>query len=347
MLQKELLLAQNEDNGFRPERYIDRPLTIHNKNFEFAFGYQFGSLSSVYDQGGQSLSLADAGIAASNQTCDFQFTYGITERIQIQALISYYKYVKTTNEVIQAGIGYKTTESYGIKNSVGLLDPNIKLNYLILGNERKLSLSLGAGFTLPVAKYKPDIPEVDISGPENNPTYQFVYKYHNGLGTAAYNLNMALKYRFGNISADEFLSRFIARLYTNFNIAPEAILTNDWYSVFDVQNPDAFTFQPLYMNHQEGQWLENKLYVDYQAFNITSFFVGACYRNYFHGWNQINSLKILENDADETSLLIGAHIQASPKLRIDELIVKPVSGKNMESFFVCQIALIYNIKFNP
>jgi hypothetical protein len=87
--------------------------------------------------------------------------------------------------------------------------------------------------------------------------------------------------------------------------------------------------------------LTNKVYIDWQAFNITSFLIGVNNRKYFHGWNQTDFMKIAENDVSETNLLIGAHIQATPRLRIDEIISLPVSGQNIESFFNCQISLVY------
>jgi len=348
VLQYGFVMAQDSTNNYLSERYIDRPLTLHKNNLEFAFSYQFGALMSIFNENGDHINIADEGISSSNQMLNFQLTYGITERLQVQALLSNYSYKKTSQLVIQYGFGYTFKYINGLETSKGFFDPSIRLNYLLIGNDKKLSLSIGGGISIPVAKYKPESPMIDssllrVQNGFSSVNYVFNYRYHNGTGAPVYNLNMALKFRPGSISGTDFSSKIIARLYTDYYTAPAKVSTNDWQYVFDAGNPNDYTFQPLAIKQKKGDWLINRLYIDYQAYSIVSFMLGASSVIYFHGWNQTESMKIAENDVSETSLLIGAHFQASPRLRIDQLFTLPVAGKSTESYFNCQFALIYKI----
>ena len=337
--------VEGQENINNPvvERYIDRPLALHRNNLEFSLDYDFGALLKIFDEKGKSINMANEGIAASNQKINFQLTYGITERIQLQTLFAYYSYEKTMEPVDQIGLNYDVIETKGIQRSNGFIDPNLRLNYLLIKNERKLSISFGCGMSFPVAKYKPEKPKIDSINIGNGIRYNFLYNNKNGMGTPIYNLNLALKLRLGDYLGNDLLSKIIVRLYSDYYTVPIAVSTNDWQYIFDVGNPNGYTFQSLSLKHKEGDWLSNKIFIDWQAFNITSFQIGATNRYYFHGWNQTNYMKTIEYDVSETSLLFGAHIQASPRIRIDEQLSLPIAGKNIESYFNCQIALIYKI----
>ncbi len=339
--QHNYLQAQATTNNAVNERYIYKPLTLHKNNLEFGLGYQFGTLLSIFNENGNSINMANAGIAASNQLINFQMTYGITERLQVQSLLSYYSYSKTTESVIQKGLGNFISLINGIEKSNSFTDPNLRLNYLLIKNERKLSISLGCGMSFPLEKYKPEMPIIESIYSSNVSKTNFLYKKNEGLGTPSYNLNSAFKLRLGESHGSGILSKIIVRLYTNYYTTTSAVSTNDWQYVFDAGNPNGYTYQTLPLKHKEGDWLSNKLFIDWQAFNITSFLFGVHSRHYFHGWNQTDYMKIAENDVSETNLLFGTHIQATPRLRIDEIFTLPVSGKNIESYFNCQISLVY------
>jgi hypothetical protein len=338
------ITAQPISTNCNLERYIDRPLTLHKNNFEFACGYEFGALLNTFDENGKNINLADAGIAASKYMLEFQLTYGITERLQLQTLISNNSYKKTFSPVVYKGIGNNLLQFYEIQTKTGFSDPNIRLNYLLLNNDCKLSLSFGGGISVPIFKYRPENPEIDSSGEDLVTKYQFVYKYHNGLGTPVYNLNIVLKYRFGDIGGNNFLSKVNARLLTDYYTAPSTISTNDWQYIFNSEYPNSVTYQSLPLKYKEGSWFSNRLFIDYQAFSITSFLMGFSNKYYFHGWTQYSSMKVAENDLYESDLLLGTHIQATSQFRIDELITVPVCGENTESYFTWQTALIYYIK---
>lgn len=336
--------GQIQENNKSLERFIDRPLTLHKNNLEFYFGYQFGSLRNSFDKNGNRLNMAKEGVTASDQMLNLQLTYGLTERIQLQTLFAYYAKEKALEPIAQKGLGSGVSLTNYIMKSNGFIDPNFKINYLLIKNQKKISFTIGCGISLPVSKYKPEPPNVDsIYVDQYRTDYNFLYQYHNGLGTPVYNLNCAFKLRLGNYLANDLLSKIILRLYFDYYSAPSELLTNDWQYVFDAGKPNGYTFQSLPIKHKQGDWLSNRLLIDWQAFNITSFQIGASNRYYFHGWNQTDYMKIAENDICETNLLVGAHIQATSRLRIDELLSLPIAGKSVESDFTWQIGLIYNL----
>ncbi|HOT15359.1 MAG TPA: hypothetical protein PK252_11420 [Bacteroidales bacterium] len=335
-------VAQITGLSDQPERYIDRPLTLHSSNMEFSFGYQFGVLSSIYDNKSNSVSIADAGIASSSQAANIQFTYGVTENWQVQAFVNY-SYINTSTAMVAQSTGNTVMQTEGIEKISGMFDPELRMAYLLIGSDKKLSLSVGGGLTLPVSAHKPDKPEIKYFAGSLD-EYRFVYNYRNGAGSMAYNLNMALKYRFGGTSDNNHSSKLIARLFTDFYTTPGKVSTNDWQYVFDAENPNDFTYQELPVKYKKGDWLVNRLYFDYQAYTIASFMFGISNRLYFHGWKQTADLKVSEYDVSETAFSVGAHIQASPRLRIDESFTLPVMGKSIRTFFTCQLSLVYLIQ---
>ncbi|HEX2935296.1 MAG TPA: hypothetical protein VHO72_08070 [Bacteroidales bacterium] len=267
--------CQENQNVPDIERYIDKPLTLHKNNLELGLGYQFGALTNIYDNNGHIV--ADEGIAASNYAVNTQLTYGITERLQLQTLVNYLSYTRRIEPVLQSGVGLNpVTYTQGILNYKGLIDPNFNIKYLLLTNKHKVSIAIGGGISLPVAKYKPEKPTIDAYI-YNKYTigYNFLYTNHNGLGTAVYNLNCAIKLRLGDSRENNSLSKIIVRLYTDYYTAPATVSTNDWHYVFDAGDPNGYTLQSLPLKHKEGDWLSNKLLVDWQAFNITSFQIGG------------------------------------------------------------------------
>jgi hypothetical protein len=333
--------GQDSPNKSTGERYIDKPLTLHKNNLEFGLGYQFGALTNIYDNNGHVV--ADEGIAASNYAVNTQLTYGITERLQLQTLVNFFSYTRRIEPVLQSGVGLNPiTYTQGIINYKGLIDPNFNLKYLLLSNKHKVSIAIGGGISLPMAKYRPEKPNIDAYVYDKYTMgYNFLYTNHNGLGTSAYNLNCAIKLSLRGFRENISLSKLIVRLYTDYYMAPATVSTNDWHYVFEAGNPNGYTVQSLSIKHKEGNWFSNKLLIDWQAFNITSFQFGASNRYYFHGWNQTDYMKTAENDVSETCLLLGSHIQASQRLRIDNFVSIPVKGRNIDSFFNCQIALVY------
>jgi len=335
--------SQETEIATTPERYIDRPLTLHKNNLELGFGYQVGSLFSVFDKSSNRLNIEDAGISSTNRLSNLQFTWGITERIQLQSLISTFKYKKTNKKIREFGFGYQYYDMLGIETSQGFYDPEIRFNYLLLGNQNKISLSLGCGIAIPLAKYKPENLQIDSTVIGGISTYNFNYKYHNGLGAIAYNINMMVKLRLGTRSGDNLLSKINFRLYTDYYKVPSTVSTNDWHFIFDPAKPNGFTFQNLPVVHKEGDCMTNRIFIDYQPYSIVAFMLGFYNRMYFNGWNEISKIKIAENKAAETSLLFASHIQATPKLRIDQLFGLPIFGKNTESFFNIQVAFVYAI----
>jgi hypothetical protein len=337
------LSAQITENKALTERLIDRPLTLHKKHLEVDFAYRFGSLLSITDPDGKKINISEAGIAASSNLVNLRLTYGISERLQVQSVLSYYSHKKTTETIVQKGISSKLTQIFGIITTKGILDPEVRVNYLLLDNNKKISLSIGAGISIPLAKYKPEYPKIDSIGEEILSSYQYTLNQPNGTGVPVYNVNLVARYRLGSLAGTDFRSKISLRLLSDFYTVPTTVSTNNWLSVFDAGNPLGFTFQDYPIKHKVGDWAYNRLFIDYQAFNIAMFSFGVTNRQYYHGWEESKAMKIAEYDVSETSLVLGAQIQVSPKLRINELITLPVSGKGLESFFTCQFSIIYKI----
>jgi hypothetical protein len=319
------------------EKSVDRPINLHNGQFQLNFNYQFGVQSKKFDNNGNKMDFSEDGRASLKHFYCLDVKYGLSESLEIFANLPYARFIERGIPTAVISLPYyqlnTTTENKGF------YDLSLGLSFQFPFRTKKFFMSINGGAFLPTAKYKPDKPQHEIV---NNPNYYnvttnnavyFNYYYYNRLGDGIYKVQLggAMKLIIKKWALF-FDAGYIKGLGEADNIKWEFQLDNN-----------AFQYREVSYKVKRSDNLQFNGGLVYQTLPWFAITTKMNSFNAFNGWNEETGRRVKNPEMNLVNFVPGFEIQVTPHLRWIQEVGFPVTGRNNYAplFFSTGISMNY------
>ncbi len=314
------------------ERVVDRPVSLHNGQFQTNAFYTFDFFTKSYDHNSSSNDLRDQGIASARHGYLFNISYGILEHIQLTVGMNYISATQRGNDrdIYISENGILESEITEIKGFEDLFIGSVLRLPL---NLRIFDIGISLGITLPTAKYRTECPEHQIESVAGF-TNSFYINYHNinppGKGVPAYMIGIQGKFR---------TSKMAVNLRSDYWMSNKEATNIYWQ--YRIENNE-FRYQSNEYNYMIDDLFRLDVHIDYQVFAWFDIFSGFSSENTFGGWSEQYGARISNYETSLNCLFIGFEIQATPHIRLYQRAGLTISGKNI----MAPVSFITGINYN-
>ena len=325
--------GQNDKNyKLLTEKYIERPLAMHKGQLQIISGYEFSIINRKYDQNGDKIDLTIDGSVSARHLIPFELKYGLLEFIQFSAQTKYASTgIRTQNHntISTEGVLYVSE----LKKYTGMYDIFLGLDITPPLNLKFLNCIVSAGVYLPAFSQKPDKPDHSYTLIESDPgsaILKYKYYYKNSTGIPLASFGSAIKFK---------ITRFSFTGMFNYSLALKDGDSFDWN--FRLVNNE-FEYEKETYQYNTGHIININGEAAWQA--IDWFAIRSSFMYHFQsgGWSNLTGKKVGYPEISLASLIFGYEILVSPLLRIEQQIIFPVAGKNING----QWAFLSGINFN-
>ena len=320
------------------ERSIDRPVTVHARQLRVSGGYSLDLLTRRYNLYRESLSLDDEGTSSVRHRFVADIKYGINEFVQLNSVIGYGANVvrKETMYIYPAEPDPVVAHDVVDKHS-GFEDLYVGLDVRAPLKTRKLDIAITLGASLPVAPYRPPVPEHSFQSTqdEGSTTHQYIYRYTYPRGdgvtvarlgaiakyrTQRWAFSSRVDYRHGLQDGENFEWRHQMDSEGTFEYRKE---------MFTYRLPDSFTY-----------FAE----AEYQPRPRLDIFLNVSGHVAYRGWiAQQENLKVAVPYQNSWVITPGVELILTPRVWLRERINIPVTGRSYEAPFSFETVIMYNL----
>lgn len=327
------------DSILASERAIDRPITMHKGQLRSTGGYGLNFISRRYDIRGESVDLAEDGIANSiRHRFAVDLRYGVNDYIQINTAIGYSTETvrQKTDYIVPSGpepmVSHDVTRRY-----TGLEDLYVGVDLRAPLKTRKVDVAVALGLTLPLSPFEQEKPKHSFQSAEGqaDAIHQFIYRYEypRGTGITVARLGSFIKYRTARWAFSGRVD-YAHGLKEGSGVEWRHQLNDD--GTFDYRR-DTFTYRLADSFSYYGE-------LEYQAGRWLDVFLNASGHTAYRGWTSSQEdLKVAT--PYETSWVVspGAEIMVTPRWWVRGRIDFSVAGKSFEAPLSTHVSAMYNV----
>jgi hypothetical protein len=333
------LSAQTKgDSLLSTERSIDRPITLHKRQFRLSPAYSLAVIAKRFDEFGDSHKLRNEGLSSFKHRFAIDIKYGVSEFIQLSTSFSHVSQTvrdQTRRIIPDNSTSEPLVNENRLYNYTGLEDVIVTLDLRAPFKTKRLDIGLTTGISMPTAKYKPDRPSHSIEYVEDDllPRFNFVYRYNDNLGKGVSILHVGgmikyrlqhwafsarMDYRHGLSDGDSYRWKHQLIGYETFDYRQEN---------FRFRLPDTFDYY--------GE-------IEYQALPWFDLIMNVSGSHGQNGWQTVGPYKVEVPDATLIMLNPGVELIVTPRLWFRQELQIPLAGKNVEGALTFYTSLLYN-----
>ena len=325
------------DSILANERSIDRPITLHARQFRITGGYGLSVISRRFNNNNDAIHLRDDGLSSIRHRFNVDIKYGLTEYVQLNAAIA------QSSNVVREQTRYifplqpePVVAQNVLKEYSGLDDLYVGVDLRAPLNTRKLDIAITLSATLPVARNEPPRPEhtFQISPGDETNTHTFIYRYNYPLGRGVVipQVGGMIKYR---------ATRWAISARVDYQHGLTEGESFEWRH--QLKDDGTFEYRKDPFTYRLPDTYSYFAEAEYQPLPWLDLFLNVSGLNAFYGWTSSQQDMKLAIPY-QTSLIAapGFEIIVTPKFWLRERINISMAGKNSEAPFTFQTTLMYN-----
>ena len=325
-------LGQDDVFSMLTERYVDRPIAMHRGQLQINTGYEFSTLSKIFDFKGNILDLGEEGIASAKHLFPLDIKYGILEFLQVRTSLNYAR-MNLRNQ----NLNFETYTAIIYRSEIqtwkGFDDLFLGTDLTIPFLPDVMCWVVSAGIYLPIFNHEPDQPTHTINFLSPYPDSMDIrYQYHNkfGNGVPVIMLGTSLKLRFSKFDVE-----------SSFHIEKGLTVVESIYWQSRLTG-GKIEYREIPYQYDLGQTLNYHSSIAYQAINWLAVILSYNGMTSYGGWTTETGKKVGTGKKSLNSLCVGYDIQVSPHFRLNQFIDIPILGKNIMAYWIFQTGLSLN-----
>ncbi len=324
------------DSILANERSIDRPITLHARQFRITGGYGLSIIARRFDGNAESVRLRDEGLASIRHRFNVDIKYGINDFIQLNAAIGHASNVVREQTRYIFPINEEPTIVQDVLHEYkGIEDLYVGLDLRAPLRTRKVDIAITFAATFPVANAVPDMPRHSFEAVEEGgfPYHKFVYRHYHSMGQGVMvgQVGGMVKYR---------SSTWAISARADYRHGLEEGQSHVWRHQLDdgrfeyMKRPITYRIPDANYYFVEGE---------YQPLPWFDLFMIVSGHTAFKGWTSTaDNLRVATPYQTSWVVSPGFEIIVTPRLWLRERINIAVAGKNYEAPLSFQTTMMYN-----
>jgi hypothetical protein len=314
------------------QRYVERPLAMYKGQLQFTTGYEFSIISKKYDPDGEKIDLSQEGSVAARHMFPFTLKAGLLDYIQLTVATNYASMGVRSQNITTGSLGARLYQSE-VKRYRGFDDLYLGMDLSAPFKTPFISWIVTAGIHFPVFNHEPDKPShiyeiIDATTGSADLRYRHNLKFGSGIPLGL--IGSSIKFRVEKFS--------LAGSFHYLGGMKEGE-SSDWN--FRLVN-NRFEFEKESYQYHPGNQASYSGEIAFQA--ISWFTVIGAFGGYQKkgGWSNVTGKKVSYYDESLNRISIEFEILVSPILRIEQHMILPVSGKNINGQWIFMTGISVN-----
>ncbi len=329
----EVYAQVNRDSILANERALDRPLNVHGGQLRISGAYSFSFVNTRFEDG-VSKKLNTDGIWRSRNIGQTEIKYGISEHLQITALLGLHG--ETQREQSFGIIGFpepfENTTVTTLTKVTGLYDLSLGLDFRIPLNTKKIDWLVSGGVTIPIDDHQSEQPNHTRIKTGDN--WQINYEYNQSLsrGALAYQVGGGFKFR-GNDWGFSLLGRY--------TFPSKVVTQRDW--IHQLDNQDNFEYKALEYKWAGPKELWAAFTLEYQGSSFLSLQWETTLTRWTGEWREQHGQSIRIDEKMALLLGPGYELMITPRLWFRQFFLFPATGRYTDLGISFYSMLNYNL----